>query len=94
MVFFENNNAQVTLRCRSEYVLKGASVAYCDGVQWDRALGQCHKVDGLDNLSCDFEREVRVEMKNKNRNNGINQVNSPFRTSVDGPMMRTTTSDG
>lgn len=57
MVFYENNNATVTLRCKSEYVLKGASVAYCDGVEWDRALGMCHRTEGVDNLSCDFESE-------------------------------------
>lgn len=57
MVFYESNKAMVTLRCKSEYVLKGASVAYCDGEEWDRALGMCHPTAGLDNLSCDFEAE-------------------------------------
>lgn len=57
MVFYENNKIMVTLRCRSEYILKGASVAYCDGENWDRALGMCHPSAGIDNLSCDFESE-------------------------------------
>lgn len=57
MVFYESNNVMVTLRCRSEYILKGASVAYCDGEAWDRALGSCYPTAGIDNLSCDFESE-------------------------------------
>lgn len=57
MVFYENNKIMATLRCRSDYILKGASVAYCDGRDWDRALGTCHMSSLLDNLSCDFESE-------------------------------------
>lgn len=57
MVFYELNKVMVSLRCRSEYVLKGASIAYCDGENWDRALGSCHETVGLDNLSCDFESD-------------------------------------
>lgn len=57
MIFYESDKLSVMLRCRSEYVLKGASVAYCLGKTWDRNLGQCHASSALDNLSCDFESD-------------------------------------
>lgn len=51
-----HDRISATLRCHSEYVLKGASIAYCDGHNWDRSLGTCQKA-GIDNLGCDFESE-------------------------------------
>lgn len=68
---------QVTLNCHANYMVAGAQTAYCDGTNWDRALGNCRQVLIGPATWCDFEVDTcdwTVEAPNSNewrRNNGI-----------------------
>lgn len=44
----------VMLFCKEGYLSAGTTIAFCDGQQWDRELGEC-RLDRENPKICDFE---------------------------------------
>lgn len=42
------------LFCDNGYIVAGGGTVYCDGISWDRQLGEC-RVDNESTKQCDFE---------------------------------------
>jgi MAM domain, meprin/A5/mu/Somatomedin B domain len=49
--------AAVTFFCNTGYVAAGNRNAYCNGTDWDRALGICRETPVGPQLTCDFETD-------------------------------------
>lgn len=52
---YSESRTHVTLNCHANFMVAGAQTAYCDGTEWDRALGNCREVDIGPATWCDFE---------------------------------------
>lgn len=50
----EDKKQKLMLFCQDGYLSAGSTIAYCDGRQWDRELGECRPDNGH-TKSCDFE---------------------------------------
>lgn len=51
----QTGGASIYLYCLPTYQLAGAQMSYCDGLNWDRALGSCRQTNIGPQTSCDFE---------------------------------------
>lgn len=68
VVDMQNNDASVSLRCKSGFQLVGNREAYCNGMEWDRSLGTCRLADGSTRTECDFEAMDRCGWENDGDN--------------------------
>lgn len=50
-----NNDASALLFCNPGYIVAGSNLAFCDGRNWDRAIGRCREVGVNAETWCDFE---------------------------------------
>lgn len=50
-----NNDASALLFCNPGYVVAGSALTFCDGKQWDRAIGSCRETAIGAETWCDFE---------------------------------------
>lgn len=53
-VMTDEKKQKVLLFCQDGYISSGSTIAFCDGVKWDRELGECRKDVGYTKM-CDFE---------------------------------------
>lgn len=53
-VMIDEKKQQAMLFCQDGYLSAGSTNTYCDGVAWDRELGEC-RPDVQHTKSCDFE---------------------------------------
>lgn len=55
MLFYNEPRTTITLQCHPNFELAGTQIAYCDGREWDRMLGNCREVQIGPATWCDFE---------------------------------------
>lgn len=63
----DEKKQQAMLFCQDGYLSAGSKNAFCDGVQWDRELGDC-RPDVQHTKSCDFETSDLCEWTQDSEN--------------------------
>lgn len=55
---WQGDRLSATLICKENYLVAGNTQAFCDGLSWDRLLGNCrHRNHTLISHACDFETD-------------------------------------